>query len=62
MAKGDMIIGGGKSYNPSKVRKEKNRIAKTVTIPVSQLVKAHNLLEKMKKIIEELKDCVTITY
>lgn len=49
------------------------RMAKTVIIPVSQLVKAHGLIDKIerelltlgysdKKLIEELKDCVTVTY
>lgn len=53
--------------------REKIRIAKTVIIPVSQLVKAHKLIDKIerelltlgysdKKLIEELRDCVTVTY
>jgi len=53
--------------------KEKIRIAKTVIVPVSQLVKAHKLIDKIerelltlgyrdKKLIEELRDCVTVTY
>ena len=53
-------------------------IAKTVTIPVSQLVKANKILDEIQgkidrnftfdidhefiKQIKELKDCVTVTY
>ena len=49
------------------------KIAKTVEIPVSQLLKAHKLIEKLHRelltlgysdtsLIEKLKDCVTVTY
>jgi len=50
------------------------KIAKTVDIPVDQLIKAHRLIDKIhkellnlgnrdwvNKIIEELKDCITVT-
>lgn len=69
MKKEDEIIGGEKSYIPTK--------EKTITIPVSQLVKANKLVDEIHKellnlgvvpidwvngIIKKLKDCITVTY
>lgn len=59
--------------NAESLPKEKIRIAKSIIIPVSQLLKAHRLIDKIerelltlgysdKKLIEELRDCVTVTY
>lgn len=54
MKKEDEIIGGEKSYIPTK--------EKTVTIPESQLVMANKLVDKINILVKELKDYITVTY